>query len=150
MFKVLALPGLIVSFALLILVSSCGLRARGANPLDSVGGFNPPASEPAKLAMINYAAVYISTKRDRIRRFFSGLLPLLIIWGVKFGLIMLEPDFGIGAALVFATLVVVFAGGAHLGQLFILAGLSAPVVWQLIVREEYLFPTVNGFLSTLG
>lgn len=146
-FKVLALPGLIVSFALLILVLFVGQGTGGATRWIRVGGFNLQPSELAKLAMINYAAVYISTKRDRIRRFFSGLLPLLIILGVKFGLIMLEPDFGTGAALVFATLVVVFAGGAHLGQLFILAGLSAPVVWQLIVREEYRFRRLMAFLD---
>ncbi len=146
-FKVLALPGLIVSFALLILVLFVGQGTGGATRWIRVGGFNLQPSELAKLTMINYAAVYISTKRDRIRRFFSGLLPLLIILGVKFGLIMLEPDFGTGAALVFATLVVVFAGGAHLGQLFILAGLSAPVVWQLIVREEYRFRRLMAFLD---
>lgn len=146
-FKVLALPGLIVSFALLILVLFVGQGTGGATRWIRVGGFNLQPSEIAKLTMINYAAVYISTKRDRIRRFFSGLLPLLIILGVKFGLIMLEPDFGTGAALVFATLVVVFAGGAHLGQLFILAGLSAPVVWQLIVREEYRFQRLMAFLD---
>ena len=97
--------------------------------------------------MINYAAVYISTKRERIRGFFAGLLPLLVILGVKFGLIMLEPDFGTGAALVFSSLVVIFAGGAHMGQLFLLAAMAAPVVWQLIAKEEYRFRRIMAFLD---
>ena len=100
--------------------------------------------------MINYAAVYISTKRDRVRRFFTGLLPLLVILGVKFGLIMLEPDFGTAAALAFAALVVIFAGGAHLGQLVLLGALAAPVVWQLVVKEEYRFRRLTRVLESVG
>ena len=144
-FKVLALPGLIVSFALLVLVLFVGQGTSGATRWIRLGGFNLQPSEIAKFTMINYAAVYISTKRDRVRRFFTGLLPLLVILGVKFGLIMLEPDFGTAAALAFAALVVIFAGGAHLGQLVLLGALAAPVVWQLVVKEEYRFRRLTAF-----
>ena len=60
-------------------------------------------------------------------------------------LIMLEPDFGTAAALAFAALVVIFAGGAHLGQLVLLGALAAPVVWQLVVKEEYRFRRLTAF-----
>ncbi|HHT72650.1 MAG TPA: putative lipid II flippase FtsW [Firmicutes bacterium] len=146
-FRALALPGLILSFALLVLVLFVGQGSGGATRWIRLGGFNLQPSELAKFAMINYAAVYISTKRERIRGFFAGLLPLLVILGVKFGLIMLEPDFGTGAALVFSSLVVIFAGGAHMGQLFLLAAMAAPVVWQLIAKEEYRFRRIMAFLD---
>ncbi|NLM39728.1 MAG: putative lipid II flippase FtsW [Firmicutes bacterium] len=136
-FKSLALPGLVISFVLLVAVLFVGQGAGGATRWVRVGGFNLQPSELSKLAMINYAAVYISTKRERVRRFFSGLLPLLVILGIKFGLIMLEPDFGTGAALVFSTMVVIFAGGVHLGQLFALSAAALPVVYQLMIKEEY-------------
>jgi len=146
-FRLLALPALIVSFVLLVLVLFVGQGAGGATRWIRVGGFNLQPSELAKFAMINYAAVYISTKKERIRHFFTGLLPLLAILGLAFGLIMEEPDFGTGAALVFSTMVVVFAGGAHFGQLVLLAAAAAPVAWQLIAKEEYRFRRIMAFLD---
>src|SRR5690606_30208999 len=119
----------------------------GATRWIRIAGFNLQPSEIAKLAMVNYVAVYISTKRERVRNFFSGLMPVLVILGVQFALIMLEPDFGTGAALVFSTMVVVFAGGAHLGQLLALAAVGLPAVYQLMIREEYRMRRLMAFLD---
>ena len=68
-FKSLALPGLVISFVLLVAVLFVGQGAGGATRWVRVGGFNLQPSELSKLAMINYAAVYISNKRERCAGF---------------------------------------------------------------------------------
>ncbi|HHT42594.1 MAG TPA: putative lipid II flippase FtsW [Firmicutes bacterium] len=146
-FKPLALPGLVVSFALLILVLFIGTGAGSASRWIRIMGFNLQPSELAKLVMVNFTAVYLANKRDKARKFFSGLLPILVITALQFVLIMLEPDFGTGVALVFSVLVVLFAGGVHLGQLVGVGLLSVPVLAYLLTMKEYRVKRLFAFLD---
>src|SRR5690554_4168312 len=81
-YRVLAFPGLVVSFILLILVLIIGQDIGGAKRWINLGFFNLQASEVAKLAMVNFAAVYITNKRDKLRKFWTGLFPVLAILGI--------------------------------------------------------------------
>jgi cell division protein FtsW len=146
-FKPLALPGLVISFILLVAVLFVGTGTGGATRWIRIAGFNLQPSEVAKLVMINYVSVYLSTKRDKVRKFYSGLLPILLITAAQFGLIMLEPDFGTGAALVFTVLVVLFAGGVHLGQLTFVGLLAAPAMTYLLMMKEYRVRRLFAFLD---
>ncbi len=146
-FKPLALPGLVISFILLVAVLFVGTGTGGATRWIRIAGFNLQPSEVAKLVMINYVAVYLSTKRDNARKFFSGLLPILFITALQFGLIMLEPDFGTGAALVFTVLVILLAGGVHLGQLTFVGLLATPAMVYLLMMKEYRVRRLFAFLD---
>ena len=146
-FKPLALPGLVISFILLVAVLFVGTGTGGATRWIRIAGFNLQPSEVAKLVMINYVAVYLSTKRDNARKFFSGLLPILFITALQFGLIMLEPDFGTGAALVFTVLVILLAGGVHLGQLTFVGLLATPAMVYLLMMKEYRVRRLLAFLD---
>ncbi|HAI52548.1 MAG: putative lipid II flippase FtsW [Limnochordia bacterium] len=146
-FKPLALPGLVISLALLVLVLFVGTGAGSASRWIRIAGFNLQPSELAKLILVNYVAVYLANKRARARKFFSGLLPILVITAVYFVLIMLEPDFGTAVALVFSVLVVLFAGGVHLGQLTFVGLLAAPVLAYLVTLKEYRVKRLFAFLD---
>ena len=145
-FKPLALPGLIVSFALLVAVILIGQDTGGATRWIRIGSFNLQPSESAKVAMVNYAAVYISTKRERVRRFLSGLMPVIVILAGQFILIMLEPDFGTGVALVFAVIVVLFAGGPSWAAC-IFRYRAAPILWKVMTLKEYRIKRLFAFLD---
>lgn len=146
-FKPLALPGLVISFILLVLVLFIGRGVGGATRWIRLPGFNLQPSELAKLAMVNYVAVYLSTKKAKTRKFFQGLLPILFLTAVQFGLIMLEPDFGTGISLVFTVVVMLFVGGVHLGQLFLVGSLAIPVVIYLVTLKEYRMKRLFAFLD---
>ena len=145
-FKPLALPGLFISFALLVAVLFIG-SGTGATRWIRIAGFNMQPSEVAKLVMVNYVAVYLSTKREKVRKFFSGLLPILVITAAQFVLIMLEPDFGTGVALIFSVLVVLFAGGVHLGQITFVGMMAAPVMVYFLLMKEYRVRRLFAFLD---
>lgn len=146
-YKQWALPGILVSFVLLILVLFIGEEVGGAKRWIDLGFFNLQVSELSKLAMVNFAAVYIAHKREKLRRFWYGLVPILVIVTAKFGLILAEPDFGTAAALVMTTLLILFAGGAHLGQLVILASAAAPGLYYLVSQSEYRWRRIMAFLD---
>ena len=116
-YQYLALPGLMIALILLVLVLLIGENIQGAKRWIDLGLINLQPSEVAKLAMVNYTAVYIATKRGKIRRFFTGLLPLLVFLGIQCALIIMEPDFGTAMTMAFTLIIILFAGGAHLGQL---------------------------------
>lgn len=146
-FKVLALPGLVVSLALLVLVLFIGTGSGNVHRWIRIAGFNLQPSELAKLVMVNYVAVYLANKRERARKFFSGLLPILAITAIQFVLITLEPDFGTAVALVFSVLVVLFAGGVHLGQLVFVGALAAPVLFYALTLKEYRVKRLFAFVN---
>lgn len=146
-FKVLALPGLVVSLALLVLVLFIGTGSGNVHRWIRIAGFNLQPSELAKLVMVNYVAVYLANKRERARKFFSGLLPILAITAIQFVLITLEPDFGTAVALAFSVLVVLFAGGVHLGQLVFVGALAAPVLFYVLTLKEYRVKRLFAFVN---
>lgn len=146
-FQPLALPGLVTSFVLLVLVLFVGSGTGGATRWIRIAGFNLQPSEISKLVMVNYTAVYLANKREKARKFFQGLLPILVITAAQFGLIMLEPDFGTAAALVFTVLVILFAGGVHLGQLLMVGTMSIPVLVYLLTMKEYRVKRLFAFIN---
>ncbi|NLM26413.1 MAG: putative lipid II flippase FtsW [Firmicutes bacterium] len=146
-YQELALPGVLLSFILLVLVLIIGKDISGSKRWIDLGFFNLQPSEIAKIAMVNFTAVYIVNKRFKLRKFFTGLLPILIILAMKFGLIMLEPDFGTAMAMSFTIIIVIFAGGAHLGQLLLLGIMATPVFYILITTKEYRFRRFMAFLD---
>ncbi len=146
-FKPLALPGLLISYLLLGLVLIIGDDISGARRWINLGFFNLQPSEIAKLAMVNFTALYASNKREKLRRLFSGLLPILAIVASKALLIMIEPDFGTAIAVTVTAVAVLFAGGIHLGQFFGLVIVMVPVVYRLVSQESYRMRRVMAFVD---
>lgn len=146
-FKPLALPGLVISFGLLVLVLFIGKGTGGATRWIRLPGFNLQPSEVSKLIMVNYVAVYLANKREGARKFLQGFLPILVITAGQFVLIMLEPDFGTGAALVFTVFVMLFVGGAHLGQFVSTILVSLPALAYVVSRKEYRVRRLFAFLD---
>lgn len=143
----LALPGLLLSFILLVLVLVIGKDIGGSKRWIDLGFFNLQPSEISKVAMVNFTAVYIANKRNKLRKFFVGLLPILFILALQFGLIMLEPDFGTAMAMSFTIIIVILAGGAHFGQMLLLGSMAIPVFYLLVTREDYRFRRFTAFLD---
>jgi len=146
-YKVLALPALLVAIVLLILVLFIGENIGGSKRWIDLGFFNLQPSEIAKLAIVNFTAVYVANKREKIRSFFQGLLPILMILGLLFVLIMREPDFGTAMSMSFTVVIVLFAGGVHLGQMFGIGCLAIPAIYYLIKYEPYRMRRLLAFLD---
>lgn len=100
-----------------------------------------------KMGMILFLAKLLSDQQSQITSFTKGLLPPLVLVGVAFGLIMLQPDLGTGAVMVGASLLVIFTAGARILHLSFLAigGIAGFV--GLILAAPYRLQRITAFLD---
>ncbi len=131
----------------LVLVPGIGRVAGGSRRWIGFGALRIQPSELAKLGIVIYLAQYFSTKQDRLKSFISGLLPPLIVLGLIFGLILMEPDLGTGVTIAGSFFVMLFAAGANLGHLFSLVLASIPLLFLFIYSEEYRKERLLSFLD---
>jgi cell division protein FtsW len=146
-------PGIfliVITVALLAAVLVVGEERNGARrwlPLgpSSIGlGFQP--SEVTKLSQVIFLAAYGAHLGQRIRRFWSGLLPALLVVGMIAGLVGKE-DFGTAALLILVAGCLLLAAGARIWHL-ILAALPGLVGFAyLIITRPYRVERLTSFID---
>ena len=147
---------LILSFIGLLLVFVPGL---GASVQGAEGGrfrrwirianlpihFQP--MEFAKIALVIHVANFISRNPERVKSFFNGVLPNILIVGAAFGLVYIQPDFGSAALLVVTICIVLFVGGMRLWHVLTLGGVGAGLFSLLIIRDSYKLKRLMDYLA---
>lgn len=128
-----------LSFLLLVLVAIPGIGKllNGSRRWLRLGPVSFQPSELAKYAMILYLATALSQKRRDVTRFFTGLVPLFILPGMMFLLILLQPNLSTAGSILIVTAVMVMLAGAkwlHLG-LIGAAGMALGTFYAL--SEDY-------------
>jgi cell division protein FtsW len=104
-------------------------------------------SEMAKLSLVLAVAYFLDQKRERINDFFAGLfLPLAVTVFLSF-LVLIEPDFGTAACILFVGFCMFFVAGAPFRYLVGLATAAAPLLYLLIVRVDYRRDRLLTFLD---
>ena len=122
---------------LLVLVPHVGIRVNGARRWIRLFGLSFQPAELAKLALILFLASYFARRQDRLGDFLDGFVPPLCMTGLIAGLIILQPNFGTAAILLFTAGVLFFAGGARVSHLLATAGAAIPVLALLIMRSAH-------------
>ena len=103
------------SLALLALVAvpGVGKMLNGSRRWLRLGPLSFQPSEMAKYAMILFLARALSAPGRDVRRFFTGLVPLFIVPGAMFLLILMQPNLSTaGSILIVAAVMVLMAGRA--------------------------------------
>ncbi|MBI9074265.1 MAG: putative lipid II flippase FtsW [Desulfatibacillum sp.] len=149
LYRKLAYPVLLGSIVLLglLFVPGIGVKVGGATRWLHAGPVNIQPSEVARLAVIIYMAYSMARKADKMKEFSVGVLPHLILLGVMGGMFLAQPDFGSIALLAAVGGLMLFAGGAHLGHLGILAIMLLAVGAKLIMSEGYRMSRILAFLN---
>lgn len=142
---------LAVSFILLILViiPGVGVYLNGSRRWLHIAGMSFQPSEVAKIASVLYLASTLSFRTGQVTRLFRGMIPLLIVPGLMFLLILEQPNLSTaGSILIVAVLMMLLAGAkwSHLGLMGI-AGLCVGSVYAWIepYRRERLLSFRNPF-----
>lgn len=142
----------LITIALLVavLIPGIGEERNGARRWLSVGppgiGLSFQPSELAKVALVVLAAGICARMEDRIRRFWTGLLPLLVIIGVFAGLVGIE-DFGTAALLALVGACMLLGAGAKLWHMAI-AGMPGIVgLCYLIIAKPYRLERLKTFMD---
>jgi len=150
LFRSLAYPFLILSIVFLaaILITKFGYHEGGAIRWFRFGSFTFQPSEVARFAIIIYLAMSISTKKDKMKDFYIGLLPHIIMLSIFIILIMLQPDFALVFTLIAITWILMFVGGGSILHLFSIIFLVLPILYFLIVSSDYRLQRLMVFLHS--
>lgn len=142
---------LAISVALLILVAipGVGRMINGSRRWLRLGpiGFQP--SELAKYASILYMARAMSGKTRDIRAFWKGFVPLFIVPGAMFMLILMQPNLSTAGSIVIAAGVMAMLAGAKYAHLALMAVAGAAMgvfyAWSEPYRRERLLSFRDPF-----
>ncbi len=140
---------LLISFILLIavLIPGIGTLRNGARSWLGVGAFSIQPSEFTKLAMIMFMADFLTKHQEKLKSFFKGFLPSLLILGSAFALIMLQPDLGTGTVLLGTIIIIIFVAGAKLSHLITLFSIGILGFIGLILAAPYRIQRITSFLD---
>ena len=95
----------------LVLIPGVGTVRNGSRSWFGIGSFGLQPSEFAKLGLIIFTSKYLEKNEKLIKNIKKGVLPILGLTLLIFGLIMLQPDFGTGMILVMSIVGLLFVGG---------------------------------------
>lgn len=108
------------------------------------GRFQP--SELARLAVVVWCAMLASKKGELVRGFKKGVLPFIVVLGLVFLLILLEPNMSMAVVIVMLGGIVLFVAGAKLGHFVLLAGAGLLLGLTLIQSAPYRLARLTTFL----
>ncbi len=142
-----ALPILIVSILLLMLVLFIGDDIKGGKRWLNLGFSSFQPSEAAKIAVIIFFSRSLSKNPGILEKFWTGLLPYLGVLGIFAGLLMLEPHFSGTVVLVLVGVIILFVAGAKISHLLMLGTPAVVVGWLLVISSEYRWRRITAFLD---
>lgn len=132
---------------ILVLIPGIGTVRNGSRSWFGVGGFGIQPSEFTKLGMIIFTSKYLAYNEKILKNIKKGVLPILVVLMLVFGLIMLQPDFGTGVIIVVSIIVLLFVSGVHMGFFVKMGFIGLLGVVGLIVVAPYRMKRIVSFLN---
>lgn len=138
------------SLFLLVLLHIPGMSREiaGAKRWFRIFGFSFQPSEFANIAVIIYAASFLSQKGiKRMEHFNLGFLPVMLALGAVGLLILIQPDLGTVVALSLVVCIMLFGAGAKLRYLLYIGLAAIPFLYFLIFSVPYRRQRILAFLN---
>ena len=131
---------------ILVLIPGIGTVRNGSRSWFGIGSFGIQPSEFTKLGLIIFVSKYLACN-EKATKNFKGILPILILLILIFGLIMLQPDFGTGTIIVMSIIGLLFVGGVNF-KYFIRLGIVGIIgIVGLILAAPYRLSRILSFLN---
>ncbi|MGI8784813.1 MAG: putative lipid II flippase FtsW [Acidobacteriota bacterium] len=122
-------------------------ETNGARRWIKLGSSSIQPSEFAKIALVVFAARYLTERQDVLNKFWKGLAPVCGVVGVFVALILLEPDLGTSACIALTVGVMLYVAGLSVRYLIGAALLVLPAFYALILRVPWRRDRVLAFLD---
>lgn len=143
--------GIIVSAVLLVLVviPGIGVYINGSRRWLSVGGLSFQPSEFAKYAVVLFMAMSLTARGKKIQKLFKGILPVLVVPGIMFLLILEQPNLSTAGTIIIVSVLLVMLAGAKWRHMAVLGAgglaLGAYYAWSEEYRRERLLSFMDPF-----
>ena len=112
-----------------------------------IGPLSFQTSDLARFSVIIFTAYYVDKKREILKDFQLGLLPILIILGIIMTLIIIQPDYSTALMIGFISVIILYVGGAEISQLSLAGAGSLLVLIPVLLSREYRWKRVLSFLG---
>lgn len=140
--SILLLIGALLLLAVLLVI---GIELNGSRRWILLAGFSLQPAEIAKLAMVTYAASYLTRKQAQIQQFTQGILNIGMVLALLGFLLLLQPDFGSFVVITAAVGLMMFLGGIRISHTILCLSLAAVVMFVLVGMSEYRMERVMSF-----
>ena len=132
---------------ILVLIPGIGTIRNGSRSWFGIGGFGIQPSEFMKIMLIIFVAKYLVRNKKNIKDIKKGVLPILFIIILVFGLIMLQPDFGTGVVITMSVIVLLFVSGVRISFFVKLGVLGLIGIIVLIIMAPYRLERIVSFFN---
>ena len=114
-----------------------------------IGFISMQTSDIARLSLIIYLAYYIDKKGNRIREFYTGIIPPLFLIAVMLFLIISQPDFSTAAVLGMIGFIMLFIGGAKISHLAAASGVALAIMIPVMLMMPYRMKRIVYWISSI-
>lgn len=132
---------------ILVIIPGIGTVRNGSRSWFGIGSFGIQPSEFAKLGLIIFISKYMSKNEKNLKDIKRGVLPILGLVLLVFGLIMLQPDFGTGVIILMTSIGLLFVGGVNFKFFFKIAIVGVIGIVALIAVAPYRLERILSFLN---
>jgi cell division protein FtsW len=136
---------LAVVMLVLVLIPGIGHVVNGSRRWIRIAGIGFQVSEATRVMVLVFIASYAVRREEELRSSFSGLLKPLLLLGVFFVLLLLEPDFGAAVVLLATACGVLFMAGARWRDLLGLALVGGGLLTWIAMSSEYRLRRLTSF-----
>lgn len=139
--------GICFILLILVLIPGIGTVRNGSRSWFGIGGLGVQPSEFAKLGLIIFTSKYLARNQKNMGDIKKGALPIFLIIGIFFVLIMLEPDFGTAMVMALTLIALIFASGLKISFFVKLGVLGLAGIVGLIIAAPYRMVRIVSFLN---
>ena len=143
--------GVCISFALLVLVAIPGIgrSVNGSRRWLALGPLSFQPGELAKYASVLFMAMTLTVRGRKIEKLWRGILPVLIVPGIMFLLILEQPNLSTAGTIIIVSVIMVMLAGAKWRHMALLGAggltVGAYYAWSAEYRRERLLSFTNPF-----
>jgi len=138
--------GIIMVITVVLLLGVFAFPAiNGAKRWIQMGFSTFQPSEIAKYTIVAYMAKSLDLKGEKVKEFFKGVLPYLMVSGFYAGLILMEPNLSIASVIMIVTVIILFAVGARFLHLFAIGSTLVAAVGVLTILAPYRLTRLMNF-----
>ena len=145
------MSGIAVSAVLLLLVviPGIGKSINGSRRWLSFAGISFQPGEMAKYAVVLFMAMTLTVRGKKIQKLFTGILPVLIVPGILFLLILEQPNLSTAGTIIIVSVLMVMLCGAKWKHMAVLGlgglAVGAYYAWSEDYRRERLLSFTDPF-----
>jgi len=143
----LSVPLLLSALLLLIVLLFIGLEINGSRRWISVFGIRLQPAEFAKLAMVIYAASYLSRRHAEIENFSKGIVNIGIVLALLGVLLLMQPDFGSFVVISASVGLMMFLSGIRISHTVLCLGVVSGAMYLMVTNSAYRMARVTSFLD---